>query len=89
MPCSDQTFDFRRVQRIELAFVLRLLRLNPLSADIQLQQRRTAVVAGFVDMMAIKDWASRRVLARRAMISLESCLVVDALDEALANYGLP
>jgi putative transposase len=44
---------------------------------------------GFVYLTAVVDWASRRVLAHRVAITLESCHAVEALEEAFAKYGLP
>ncbi|MGF6980370.1 putative transposase [Paraburkholderia sp. JPY465] len=44
---------------------------------------------GFVYLTAVVDWASRRVLAYRVAITLESCHAVEALEEAFAKYGLP
>ena len=44
---------------------------------------------GFVYLVAIIDWASRRVLAHRVSISMTPDFCVEALQEALANYGTP
>ena len=44
---------------------------------------------GFVYLVAIIDWASRRVLAHRVSISMTPDFCVEALEEALANYGTP
>ncbi|WP_373429603.1 MULTISPECIES: IS3 family transposase [Cupriavidus] len=44
---------------------------------------------GFVYLMAVVDWASRKVLAHRVAITLESCHAVEALEEAFAKYGTP
>jgi putative transposase len=44
---------------------------------------------GFVYLTAVVDWASRRVLAHRVAITLESCHAVEALEEAFAKCGLP
>src|SRR4030095_16492784 len=44
---------------------------------------------GFVYLVAIIDWATRRVLAHRVSISLTSDFCVEALDEAIAKYGAP
>jgi putative transposase len=42
---------------------------------------------GFVYLVAIIDWATRRVLAHRVSISLTAEFCVEALEEALAKYG--
>lgn len=44
---------------------------------------------GFVYLVAILDWATRYVLSWRISTSLESGFCVEALEEALAKYGLP
>jgi putative transposase len=44
---------------------------------------------GFVFLVAILDWATRRVLAHRVSTSMSTDFCVDALEEALAKYGRP
>jgi len=44
---------------------------------------------GFIYLVAIIDWCSRRVLAWRVSNSLEPNFCVEALEEALASYGCP
>lgn len=44
---------------------------------------------GFVYLVAIIDWHSRYVLSWRVSISLESEFCVEALKEAIEQYGLP
>ncbi len=44
---------------------------------------------GFVFLVAILDWYSRRVLAWRLSNTLETTFCVEALHEALARYGCP
>jgi len=44
---------------------------------------------GFVYLVAIIDWASRRVLAHRVSISMTTDFCVEALEEAIARYGAP
>jgi putative transposase len=44
---------------------------------------------GFVFLVAIIDWYSRRVLAWRLSNTLETTFCVEALHEALARYGRP
>jgi putative transposase len=45
--------------------------------------------AGFVYLVAIMDWYSRRVLSWRLSNTLDSSFCVDALEEALKNFGPP
>jgi putative transposase len=44
---------------------------------------------GFVYLVAILDWATRRVLSHRVSISMTSDFCVEALEEAIAQYGEP
>jgi putative transposase len=44
---------------------------------------------GFVYLVAIVDWATRKVLAHRVSISMTSEFCVEALEEAIAKYGTP
>jgi len=44
---------------------------------------------GFVYLVAILDWFSRKVLAWRLSNSLDAAFCVEALEEALARYGPP
>ena len=44
---------------------------------------------GFVYLVAIVDWFSRRVLAWRLSITLETDFCIAALKEALFRYGKP
>jgi putative transposase len=47
------------------------------------------MACGWVYLCAIVDWASRRVLAHRVSISMETSFCLDALEEAFAKYGQP
>ena len=44
---------------------------------------------GFCYLVAVMDWASRKVLAWRLSNTLDASFCVDALDEAIARYGVP
>ena len=44
---------------------------------------------GFVYLVAIVDWFSRKVLAWRVSITMEAEFCVEALEEALGRYGKP
>jgi hypothetical protein len=44
---------------------------------------------GFVYLVAVMDWFSRRVLAKRLSIGMESEFCVEALQEALDRHGQP
>ncbi|CAB4243994.1 protein of unknown function [Methylacidimicrobium sp. AP8] len=47
------------------------------------------LLRGFVYLVAIIDWYSRRVLGWRISNSLDSSFCVDCLEDALALYGKP
>ena len=44
---------------------------------------------GFVYLIAVVDWASRKVLAAKITITLEACHAVDVLLEAFNRHGTP
>jgi putative transposase len=44
---------------------------------------------GFVYLAAVVDWFSRRVLAWRLSITLETEFCIDAVQEAMARHGKP
>ena len=44
---------------------------------------------GFVYLVAIVDWFSRRVLSWRLSITLDADFCIEALEEALARFGKP
>jgi len=44
---------------------------------------------GFCYLVAIMDWASRRVLAWRVSNTLDMSFCIDALEEAIVKYGVP
>jgi putative transposase len=44
---------------------------------------------GFVFLTAVLDWHSRRVLAHRLSITMQADFCVEALQEAIAKYGVP
>lgn len=44
---------------------------------------------GFVYLAAVMDWFSRRVLAWRVSITMETDFCLDAVDEALVRHGRP
>ena len=44
---------------------------------------------GLVDLAAVLDWHSRRVLAQRVSITMEADFCVEALNEAVARWGAP
>jgi len=44
---------------------------------------------GFVYLFAVQDWASRRVLAWRLSNTMTTDFCIEAVEEAIARYGVP
>jgi transposase InsO family protein len=44
---------------------------------------------GFVYLVAVMDWYSRKVLSWRVSNSMTADFCVEALEEAIAKYGAP
>jgi len=44
---------------------------------------------GFVYLCAVVDWASRKILAHRVSITMDTDFCVQAVEEACAKYGTP
>ena len=44
---------------------------------------------GFVYLVAVVDWFTRRVLSHRVSITMDAAFCVEALEEALRKYGKP
>jgi transposase InsO family protein len=44
---------------------------------------------GFVYLVAVVDWFSRRVLSWRVSITMDVSFCIEALEEALSKYGKP
>ena len=47
------------------------------------------MVRGFVYLAAVVDWFSRRVLAWRVSITMETEFCLEAIEEAMAKHGKP
>jgi putative transposase len=47
------------------------------------------VKRGFLYLVAIMDWATRKVLTWRLSNTLDASFCVEALEEAIAKYGKP
>ena len=44
---------------------------------------------GFVYLVAVVDWFSRRVLSHRVSITMEASFCIEALEEAIGKHGAP
>lgn len=70
-------------------YLLRARKIDRANQVWALDTTYIPMARGFVYLTAVVDWASRRVLAHRVAITLESCHAVEALEEAFARYGHP
>jgi putative transposase len=44
---------------------------------------------GFLNLVAVMDWATRKVLSWKLSNTMEAAFCIEALEEALAKYGKP
>ena len=70
-------------------YLLRGLTINRANQVWALDTTYIPMAKGFVYLTAVVDWASRKVLATKVAITLESCHAVDALQEAFMRHGKP
>ena len=70
-------------------YLLRGLTVNRANQVWALDTTYIPMAKGFVYMVAVVDWASRKVLAAKVVITLESCYAVDVLQAAFNRYGTP
>ncbi len=70
-------------------YLLRGLALDRANAAWALDITYIPMARGWVYLVAVLDWASRRVLAHRVSITMEAEFCIEALREAVARYGPP
>jgi putative transposase len=70
-------------------YLLRAMRIERANQVWAMDITYIPMARGFVYLAAIVDWASRRVLAHRVSISMDTEFCVEALQEAIARYGTP
>lgn len=69
-----------------------LLRNRPITAPNQVWAMDITYIPmarGFVYLAAVIDWYSRRVLAWRVSISMETAFCIEAVEDAIAHHGTP
>lgn len=69
-----------------------LLRALPITRSNQVWAMDISYIPmarGFIYLAAVIDWYSRRVLAWRVSISMDTEFCIEALQEAIARYGTP
>lgn len=70
-------------------YLLRDLAIEEANQVWALDTTYIPMAKGFAYLTAVVDWASRKVLASKVAITLESCHAVDVLQEAFAHHGRP
>jgi len=70
-------------------YLLRGLVINRSNQVWALDTTYIPMAKGFVYLVAVVDWASRKVLAAKIAITLEACHAVDVLNEAFNRHGTP
>ncbi len=70
-------------------YLLRGLRISRVNQVWATDITYIPMKAGFVYLVAIMDWYSRRVLSWRLSNTLDSSFCVEALEEALERFGQP
>ena len=70
-------------------YLLRGLTINRANQVWALDTTYIPMAKGFVYLTAVVDWASRKVLAAKVAITLETCHAVEVLQEAFTRYGKP
>ena len=70
-------------------YLLRELEINRVNQVWCMDLTYIPMRKGFLYLVAIMDWHSRKVLSWRLSNSLDAAPCVEALEEALANYGTP
>lgn len=70
-------------------YLLRGLVINRANQVWAMDTTYIPMAKGFVYLTAVVDWASRKVLAAKVAITLESCHAVDVLQKAFYLHGRP
>ena len=70
-------------------YLLRGLTINRANQVWALDTTYIPMANGFVYLTAVGDWASRKVLAEKIAITLETCHAVEVLQEAFTRHGKP
>lgn len=70
-------------------YLLRGMVINRANQVWALDTTYIPMARGFIYLTAVVDWASRKVLAAKIAITLESCHAVEVLQEAFTHHGRP
>ena len=79
----------RHPQHRVFPYLLRGLTIDRANAVWALDITYIPMARGWVYLVAVLDWYSRRVLAHRVSITMEADFCVEALQEAVSRYGPP
>ena len=71
------------------SYLLRDLTIDRASQVWTLDTAYIPMIPGFVYLVTVVDWASRKIMAAKIAIILEACHAVDVLHEAFNRYGTP
>lgn len=86
--CKPNT-SRRNAQHKIWPYLRRGMKIDRANQVFALDTTYIPMARGFVYLTAVVDLASRKILAHRVAITLEATHAVEALEEALARYGLP
>ena len=70
-------------------YLLRGLRITQPNQVWAMDITYIPMARGFVYLAAVVDWYSRKVLAHRVSITMETDFCIEAVNEAMARYGKP
>ena len=70
-------------------YLLRYLAITHSNQVWALDTTYIPMAKGYVYLIAVVDWASRKVLAAKITMTLEACHAVDVLQEAFNRHGTP
>jgi len=79
----------RQPQHAVYPYLLRNLAITAPNQVWAMDITYVPMAQGFVYLAAVMDWYSRKVLAWRVSITLDTAFCVEAVEEALSRYGRP
>ena len=76
-------------QHTVFPYLLRKLKIERANHVWAMDITYIPMARGWVYLAAVVDWASRRVLAHRVSISMDTSFCIEAIEEAFARHGRP
>jgi putative transposase len=86
--CKPNTSKKQRGHQI-YPYLLRVMTITRANQVWALDTTYIRLAKGFAYLIAVVDWASRKVLAAKLAITLEACHAVEVLKQAFRRYGTP